>query len=138
MADRKKLWTYFDAATKYKDARVLEDVDFETVYQPYPINRALSHYEQMVPIADVLNRMPQLSKALQFRFILNTVRKPSGRATWVKKPEVSEDVSRLAEYYGCSIRRASHLVSLHTPQQLKQIRRVLNRGGQGKRQAIPV
>lgn len=138
LADRKKLWVYFDAATKNKDLGVLEDPDFESVYQPYPVNRGLSNYEQMVPIANVLNQMPQLSKELQFRFILNTVRKPSGRATWMKKPEVSEDVTRLAEYYDCSIRRAAHLVSLHTPQQLKHIRRILNRGGQGKRQAIPV
>ena len=130
MAER--LWDYLAAICYTKDRSVLEDIDFEKVYDPYIINRALGQHEDSVLAAQMVNERPWMPKASQFLFLLNTLRARKRWGNWLKNT-VSGDERAVAEYYGVSLRHARDLLSLHTPEQLATVYRRIDKGGTGKK-----
>ena len=131
MAVKKKpsrLFEYVGALSYTKDLTVLDDPDFEKVYVPYIVNRALGQHEDSVLAAQMMNERPQLPAPAQFLFLLNTLRARRRFGDWQKHTD-SEDVCAVAEYYGLSRRAARDLVSLHTPEQIATVYRRLDKGG---------
>lgn len=123
-----RFWSYLNAITRTKDASVAQDPDFASIYNPFVINMALSHHDDTVLAANVMNERPWIAPELQFAFLLNTVRPRFRKQEWLKTT-VSDDVRTLAEYYECSVRHARNLVSLHTSAQMAHIRSRLDKGG---------
>ena len=128
MAKNPRIWAYLRAVQQTKDMTVLQDPDFEKVYEPFIINRALGHHMDTVLAANIMNERNWLSPELQFMFLLNTIRPRFRKSEWLKTT-VSDDARDLAEYYGCSVRHAHNLVSLHTSAQMAHIRSRLDKGG---------
>lgn len=128
MAHSKRLWDYLGAITKTKDLSVLKDLDFDKVYTPFIVNMALSHHEDSVLAANLMNERSWLPANCQFLFLLNTLR-ARFRKWDALKNTVSDDAVALAEYYGCSVRRARDLVSLHSSDQMNDVHRRLDKGG---------
>lgn len=124
----KKVFEYLKAVSMTKSVAHLEDVDFDDHYIPWLINRGLSYHQDAVLAANSMNERPWLSPALQFRFLLNTLRARSRFSAWLKRSD-SEDVVLVAEYYGCSVRHAHSLLTFHSDDQLRCIRARLNKGG---------
>ncbi len=110
------------------DRNVLDDQDFEKEYVPFMVNRAFSYHEDSVLAANMMNERPFLDKKLQAAYYLNTLRSRKRFAKWLKN-ECNEDVSKIAEYYGCSYRHAKALLPLHTPEQLTVIAARIDKGG---------
>lgn len=123
-----RIWKALNAVTRTKDASLLDDPDFEKFYTPFTINMALGHHDDTVLAANLMNERHWLSPQLQFMFLLNTIRPRFRKSEWLKAT-VSDDARDLAEYYGCSVRHARNLVSLHTSDQMTYIRRRLDKGG---------
>lgn len=132
MAQNKRLWDYLGAVTKTKDLSVLKDLDFSKHYNAFLINRALSQHEDTVLAAQMMNERHHLPVELQFRFLLNTVRARYRKSDWLKFT-VSDDLKAVAEYYGCSIRHARGILSLHSSAQLTTIYARLDKGGATKK-----
>jgi hypothetical protein len=126
-----RIWTILNAITRTKDTTILDDPEFEKLYQPFVLNMALSHHADTVLAANLMNERPTLDPKLQFLFLLNTIRPRFRKSEWMKTT-VSDDARDVAEYYGCSVRHARNLVSLHTSDQMTQIRRRLDKGGTTK------
>jgi hypothetical protein len=122
-----RIWDYLGSICHTKDLSVLEDPDFDKVYQPYLINRALSQHEDSVLAAQLMNERSEIPPAVQFRFLAATLRSRKRYGKWLKH-EDDAAVGRLAEYYECSIRQARRLIDLHTPEQLQVIQARLNKG----------
>jgi hypothetical protein len=132
-----RLWDYLGAISYTKDVSVLDDPDFEKVYVPYIINRALSQHEDSVLAAQLMNEHPQLPAPAQFLFLLNTLRARRRFGDWQKHTD-SDDLCAVAEYYGLSRRAARDLVSLHTSEQLATVYRRLDKGGTTKNTKVAV
>lgn len=133
MANNPRIWDYLNALTKTKDRTVLLDENFDKVYLPFIINKMLSQHGDCVKAANMMNEHPDIPPAGQFLFLLNTlVTRYRQNAKSVKFTD-SDDSRALAEYYGCSVRRARDLVSLHSSDQLTIIYRRLDKGGATKR-----
>jgi hypothetical protein len=128
MAKTNRLWDYLGAVSKTKDVNVLKDVDFDKQYNPFLINRALSQHADSVLAAQLMNERHHLPVNCQFLFLLNTLRARYRKSDWLKS-SISDDVKSISEYYGCSLRRASELLSLHTSEQLTRIYARLDKGG---------
>lgn len=128
MAKNPRIWAYLRAVQQTKDMTVLQDPDFDKVYEPFIVNRALGHHMDTVLAANSMNERNWLSPELQFMFLLNTIRPRFRKSEWLKTT-VSDDVKVVAEYYGCSCRHARNLVSLHTSAQMAYIRSRLDKGG---------
>jgi hypothetical protein len=116
------------AISHTKDRSILDDPEFDKAYQAFIINRAFSHHADSLLAANLMNERAHLSPALQFHFLLNTLRPRKRYSDWMKNT-VSDDVSTVAEYYECSERHARSLVSLHSSEQLDYIRKRLEKGG---------
>lgn len=130
MADKKSspVFDYVNAITLTKDASKVENPIFDKEYVPFIVNRALSYFQDSVLAANVMNERPWLDKRLQFTFLLNTLRPRKRFSKWLKH-NVSEDARVVAEYYGCSLRQALSLTSLHSSDQLSYMRTRIYKGG---------
>ena len=106
----------------------MDEPEFSKDYVPFIINRALSYHQDAVLAANAMNERPWLDAALQFQFLLNTLATRKRFSKWIKT-SVPDDVRAVAEYYGCSLRRARELVDLHSMEQMKIIRSRLEKGG---------
>ena len=84
--------------------------------------------QDAVLAANLMNERPWLDAALQFRFLLNTLAARKRFSKWIKT-SVPNDVRLVAEYYGCGLRHAREIVALHSAEQMKIIRRRLEKGG---------
>lgn len=125
---KSRLFEYINALSYTKDTSILDDPNFEKEYVPFVANRAFSYHKDSVLVANAMNERAHLSKPLQGAFILNSLRPRKRFSAWIKH-KVSEDARIVAEYYGCSLRHATTLVALHTPDQLTQMRQRLTKGG---------
>jgi hypothetical protein len=123
-----RIWEYLDAICQTKDTSVLEDPDFDKVYDPFVINRALSAHDDSVLAAQMVNERSDMPRKAQFLFLLNTLRSRKRFGNWLKGSK-SDDAIAVAEYYGCSLRHARDLVSLHSSDQLTIIHARLEKGG---------
>jgi hypothetical protein len=128
MAKDDRIWKCLNAVTRTKDASLLDDPEFAKFYTPYTINMALGHHADTVLAANLMNERHGLTPELQFMFLLHTIRPRFRKSEWLKTT-VSDDAEALAEYYGCSVRHARTLVSLHTSDQMTYIRQRLEKGG---------
>lgn len=127
-----KLWTYLDAVSMKRDASIITEPEFEKEYNPFIINRALSYHSDAILAANLMNERAGLPKHLQALFLLNTLRPRKRISKWFKFTE-SDDARVVAEYYGCSLRHARNLVSLHSSDQLTTMRASLDKGGTTKK-----
>lgn len=129
-----KLWQYLDAVSAKRDASIVEDMDFEKEYQSFLINRALSYHVDAILAANFMNERPLLDKRLQVFFLVNTLRPRKRFSKWLKSTP-SDTAKMIAEYYGCSVKRALELVDLHTADQLLVIQKRVDKGGFSKTSA---
>jgi len=127
MAKSARIWDYLNAASETKDKSVLDDPDFDKVYEPFLINRSLSAHEDSVLAANMMNERSDMPRRAQFLFLLNTLRARRRFGNWLKSTE-SDDASAVAEYYQISLRHARDLVSLHSSDQLTIIRARTDKG----------
>lgn len=120
---------YVKSISHTKDEEFLSDPDFDQTYSPWVVNRAFSYHEDAVLTANTMNRLGSvLESKLQALVLLNMLRPRKRYAKWITL-KVPDDVKMVAEYYGCSVRRARELVSLHSSEQLKYIKTRLEKGG---------
>jgi hypothetical protein len=75
-----------------------------------------------------MNQYHHLDKKLQFHFLLNIVRKRKRFSKW-EKQETFDEVEAVKEYYGYSNEKARSVLSLLSPDQVKEIQKRIDKGG---------
>lgn len=101
----------------------------EKGYVPFLTNRALSYHKDTIFYAQEMNLASQLDKKLQFQYLINTVRPMKRKnSKWAKKVE-NADIDAVMEFYGYNYQKAKTAVSVLSKDQLKSIKKRLEKGG---------
>jgi hypothetical protein len=118
---------YVSAINHDKKDIMADDLD-EKAYNTFLTNRSLSYFSDTVSAANVMNQYHHLDKKLQFHFLLNIVRKRKRFSKW-EKQETFDEVEAVKEYYGYSNEKARSVLSLLSPDQVKEIQKRIDKGG---------
>ena len=102
--------------------------DNKNEYPPFIVNRCLSGFIDTIMVANEMNINHQLSKKLQYEFLLNIVRPKRRFSPWLKKEKIT-DLDAVKTYYGYSNEKARSALSILSDEQLNSIKLKLTRGG---------
>lgn len=118
---------YLNSINDSKKDIMVDDLA-EKAYVPFTVNRSLSYFSDTVLLANEMNVNHHIDNKLQYHFLLNLVRKRKRFSKWIK-PEKSDDVNAIKEYYGYSDEKARQVLSLLSSDQLATIKKKLYKGG---------
>src|SRR6056300_1019086 len=118
---------YLNAINSSKQDLMVDDLA-EKDYNSFMVNRGLSYFPDTVLASNEMNRYHQIDSRLQFDFLINIIRKRKRFSKWDKK-KIDGDVEVIKEYYGYSNAKALQVLSLLTPDQLKDLHKKVNKGG---------
>ena len=110
-----------------KDADLIDSFN-ESDYPAWVVNRAMSFYPDTILQVNEMNQRSAIPKILQYKYLLNSVRKKNRYSPWLKV-KVDPDVAVIKEYYGYSTRKAKEMLPLISKESLHQMKESLDRGG---------
>ena len=105
---------------------VLED---NKQYNAFVVNRALSFHYDCVLQCNEMNKYPGLDGAMQYQYLLNTVRGYKRPFRKWEKRETIDDLEAVKEYYNYSYEKAKEALVLLNTTQLEIIRKAIDKGG---------
>ena len=110
---------------------MIDDTDHqvEKQYLPFIVNKGLSYTMDTVLYANEMNIRPNTDKKLQFDYLINTIRRNKRFPKWIK-PEEDENIKVIMDYYGYNAQRAKEVLSLHSMEEISQIKEKLDTGGE--------
>ena len=113
-----------------KENVLLEDSNgkIEEAYNPFIINKSLSHFPDTIMQANTMNQYFELDKKLQYDFLLNSIRKKKRFSRWVKS-NIEENVEIVKQYYKVGNEKAVEILSLLNDEQISTIKSELSEGG---------
>ena len=100
----------------------------EKGYNPFLTNRQFSYFQDTVHLANVMNQHAHLDHRLQFQFLINIVRPKKRFAKW-SKTEHNDDLEAVVQYFGYSYEKAKQVMDILSSQQIKDIKKKLEKGG---------
>lgn len=118
---------YLNSINTGKDSIMLDDLD-EKAYNAFMVNRGLSYFYDTVIIANEMNINHHMDYKLQYDFLRNLVRKKKRFSKWAKPIQI-EDLDAVKEYYGYSNDKARAALKILKPDQIKEIKRKIHKGG---------
>lgn len=127
MADD-KLFTILADISQTKLGPQKHDVD-EKDYNAFVVNRFLASEPDCVLYANDMNLYHRIPPLIQYEYLMKTIAPRKRYFRWGKKGATDDMVGIVAEYYDFSRTKAQQVIQLHTPQQLKEIRKKMDRGG---------
>lgn len=126
------IWDYVNAINHNKKdlLRNTENDDLASKsYNGFMINRSLSYFIDTILYANEINKYPQLDNLLQNDYLLNSIRAKKRFSKWSKR-EMDSDLEAVKVYFGFNNRKAETALSILTREQLDEIHKVLDKGGQ--------
>lgn len=121
---------FLNAINDTKKQLIVDDLT-EKQYNAFMVNRGLSYFHDTVLLANEMNRYHHLDGKLQFDFLLSTIRKKKRFSKWLK-PEASDDLNAVKEYYGYSNEKAMAALSVLSDSDLAEIKRKCSKGGRNR------
>ncbi len=118
----------FINSINYTKKDIMTDDLIEKDYNAFLTNRSLSYFVDSVIFANEMNKNPHLDNRLQFHFFINTIRKRKRFSKWLK-PKTEDEVEAIKIYYGYSNEKARQAINLLTSEQVKDIKKKVNKGG---------
>tara|TARA_Y100000592_G_C5369930_1_gene268017 strand:- start:56 stop:547 length:492 start_codon:yes stop_codon:yes gene_type:complete len=100
----------------------------EEAYNPFIINKTLSHFPDTIMQSNTMNQFFDLDKKLQYDFLLNSIRKKKRFSKWVKS-NIEENVDVVKQYYKVGDEKAVEILSLLNDEQISTIKSELSEGG---------
>ncbi len=100
----------------------------EEAYNPFIINKTLSHFPDTIMQSNTMNQYFELYKKLQYDFFLNSIRKKKRFSKWIKS-NIEENVDTVKQYYKVGNEKAVEILSLLNDEQISTIKRELSEGG---------
>ena len=125
-----QLKDYLKAINQSKEKLMdTEDEVWEKKYPAYIINKCLAPFDKATCLfVNEVNRRPHLDNKLQFEFLLNSLRRMN-RFTPLLKSKKVNDIEYVKVYYGYSNEKAKSALTILSNEQLKNIKKKLNKGG---------
>ena len=118
---------YLNAINSTKKDIMVDD-DAEKKYSAFMVNRGLSYFNDTIFYANEMNKYHQIDNRLQFDFLINTIRKRKRFSKWFK-PEQSESIELVKEYYGYNDEKARQALTLLSNEQIEMLKQKVNKGG---------
>ena len=106
-----------------------DDLTWEKKFPPYIINRCLSQHIDSIMMANEMNQRHNLSKRLQFHFLINSIRKRKRFCGKWTNGSKSKELEYVKEYYGYSNSKAKEALNILDKKQLNFIKEKLDKGG---------
>ena len=103
----------------------------EKDYNPFLTNRGLSYFPDTIFHAQEMNTLHHLDKKLQYDYLFNSIRKSKRFSKWSKKDN-SKEIDVIIEYFGYSRKRAEEALTILDNEQIKAIKKLLDKGGVAK------
>ena len=100
----------------------------EEEYNAFMVNRGLSYFQDTVLYANEMNRYHHLEGRLQFDFLINIIRKRKRFSKWVKNTD-PDALNVVKEYYGYSNEKARQVLSLHSNDEINELKKRMFKGG---------
>ena len=125
-----ELKEYLKAINQSKEKLMdTEDEVWEKKYPAYIVNKCLAPFDKATClIVNEINGLSHLDNKLQFDFLINSLRRMSRYSPWQKAKKIS-DIEYVKEYYGYSNEKAKSALTILNNEQIKQIKKKLNKGG---------
>jgi len=113
-----------------KENVLLDDSNgkIEEAYNPFIINKSLSHFPDTIMQSNTMNQYFELDKKLQYDFLLNSIRKKKRFSKWIKS-NIEENVDIVKQYYKVGNEKAVEILSLLNDEQISTIKIELSEGG---------
>lgn len=120
--------TPFDWLNSINLKTEIDETLIEKEYNPFMVNRGLSYFNDTVFWANEMNMRSFLDKDMQYKFLLNTVKKGKRFGKWAKS-EKDETIDMLIEFYQVSRQKAQEISRLLNTKQLQSIKEKMFKGG---------
>ena len=104
-------------------------LDNEKDYHAFVVNRALSFHYDCILQCNEMNKYPGLPAALQYQYLLNTIRGYKRPFRKWEKRETIYDLEAVKEYYNYSYEKAKEALVLLSNAQKEEIRKAIDKGG---------
>lgn len=111
-----------------KDDLLEEDPSAIKKYPPFIVNKCLSGHIDSIMFANEMNKSHFLDKDMQYKFLLNSLRKKRRFSPWLKKEKIS-DLDAVKKYYRYSDEKAHQTLRILTKEQIAYIKKKLDTGG---------
>lgn len=110
------------------------DLDVENPYDgyvPFQINNGLSQHMDTILLANEMNKYPELSKEMQFKFLRHAVTKKKRFGAWAKAEDIDrkDDIAAVSKYYNINMSKAAEYLKLLEDWQLLIIKQRNDPGG---------
>jgi len=129
---RTRCWDYINSLSYCKNIVTGKGIEalleFEDDYIPWITNKHISHFEEDVLKANEMNLYNHIDKKLQYDFYINILKPRKRYSEWSKKIE-NDVLEAIKEYFGYSYDKAYMIMDILTPDQIKEIKKRLERGG---------
>lgn len=126
--EKSPLFKIIDSINFDKDFDMISDFN-DSDYVPFMINKAMSMGVDTHLSAQEMNLRASLDKTIQYKYYLYSVRKKKRFNPWVKKLQTSDKAKIIAEYYDISLRKAKEYENLVSSEDLKNMKKYLDKGG---------
>lgn len=100
----------------------------EKQYSAYMVNRGLSYFQDTIFAANEMNKYHQLDNRLQYDFLMGIVRKRKRFSKWFK-PEQSDPIEVIKQYYGYNDELARQALTLLSNEQIEILKQKVSKGG---------
>lgn len=105
----------------------------EKGYNAYLTNKALSFYTDTIMYANDMNQYHHLDNALQYSYLINTIRSMKRKHTWFKKDKSDDEcIELIQQFYKVNVNRAKEIAAILSEEQMKLLRKTIIKGGVSK------
>lgn len=104
------------------------NIDTESNYSPFLVNRALSNFVDTIFQANEVNRLHKLTNRMQYDYLRSSIRKGKRFSPW-HKPKKDYQTQVVMEYYKCNVERGKEIVRLLTDIQIQELEERMQVGG---------
>jgi hypothetical protein len=105
---------------KHLNEKTKLDFDIKE-YSPWIINKGLSFHKETLAFADIMNKMSQLDKDIQYAFYLNAIPKGKRYGKWEKPSKDTDLIELIRHKYFCNSNIAKQYASLMSEEEKQKI-----------------
>jgi hypothetical protein len=117
---------FFDLCNSLSERKEDRFNDFEEVYDSFNVNLWLSRFTDLTPLANELNKYPDIPKEIHYWVVNNGIRKQK-RYFKSGKQTVNPWIEKIQKRFQCSKDRAEEYLKFFNPEDLKKIDEWINR-----------
>jgi len=118
----------FDWVTSISETKEdLTSQDPRKNYNPYIVNKALSHQLDCLLLCNEMNFRHFLDKDIQYSFLFNSIRKRKRPRFWVKKLNI-DNLDTIKSYFGYNNDKAQQALEVLTKDQITYIMKTSQTG----------